>query len=597
MSSIRISALCALVATSAACTPDYAPWRTGDPKAPTAYRYVMGADEATGTQRTGGAHTVIVPSQDRDVREAIDAPNTPSRLHPELKGDYTLFDADITSGESDWDIFASSWWAQSKNGIAKRWTGGTQSYSDHSQVDNMSPSEKYDVLFNPGQPVQVEKVEHHDYPELRKPEDERADKHEHEAITVVGPATAWELKNHGNYQSFAHPDHWWGHCNGWASYATAEKLGAPTRDIRVKVDDDKIIECASSTEEGCVLVRMGDIEALMSELYFSDTATFAGRRCKESPDEMERDEYGRPTDPACRDMNPGTFHIAVTGLLARGAENMSTKEQGRPAFIIDHSYDWEVWNFPLKKFKVHTTEEVTAEEANALVGAEGEYSFNVTAERFARVHLSYWMVSDGVSDSKMLKQADDRDIPLHEVELNYVLEMTADGTIVGGEWIEEPEVTHGEDSKKLHPDFLWAAVNPQGWGEQSDDLGGDDDNPHIAYSKVQALLACSNDASTCAAVSEPEPEPATCAGQCDSSAAQTTASGAVCYCDAACTSYNDCCDDQADTCGGAGTAPPVVATCEGHCGSSSPAPGTECYCDDSCEEYGDCCSDKSDTCQ
>ena len=137
-------------------------------------------------------------------------------------------------------------------------------------------------------------VEHHNYPELRKPEAERGEKHSHETITVVGPATKWELENHGNYQTYAHPDSWWGHCNGWASYATAEALGAPKRDIRVKNVDGKVIECESSNEEGCILVRMGDIEALMSEVYFSDTATFAGRRCKESPDDMERDEYGRP---------------------------------------------------------------------------------------------------------------------------------------------------------------------------------------------------------------------------------------------------------------------------------------------------------------
>ena len=105
----------------------------------------------------------------------------------------------------------------------------------------------------------------------------------------------------------------------YASYATAEAGNAPQRDIWVKMDGDKVVECTGNTT-GCVFFRMGDIEALMTELYFSDQATFAGRRCNTAPDKMERDEYGRPVDPACRDLNPGSWHTAIVGLLNRGAK-------------------------------------------------------------------------------------------------------------------------------------------------------------------------------------------------------------------------------------------------------------------------------------
>ena len=154
----------------------------------------------------------------------------------------------------------------------------------------------------------------------------------------MGPATKWELENHGNYQDWAHPDSWWGHCNGWASFATAEKLGAPQRDVRVNITGGKITEC-SADDSTCMLVRMGDTEALMSELYFSDKATFAGRRCNTEPSKMPRDEHGRPTEVACRDLNPGSFHVGIVGLLSRGAKNLVTNEAGRPAFVIDHNYD------------------------------------------------------------------------------------------------------------------------------------------------------------------------------------------------------------------------------------------------------------------
>ena len=52
----------------------------------------------------------------------------------------------------------------------------------------------------------------------------------------------------------------------------------PQRDVRVKLANGKITECESAGEEGCILFKMADIEALMTELYFSDQATFTGRR-------------------------------------------------------------------------------------------------------------------------------------------------------------------------------------------------------------------------------------------------------------------------------------------------------------------------------
>src|SRR5690606_27401296 len=107
-------------------------------------------------------------------------------------------------------------------------------------------------------------------------------------------------------------------------------------------------------------------------------ATFSGRRCNTSPDEMDRDELGRPTDPACRDLNAGSFHISVTGLLGRGANFLfeGAGDKRFPAFVIDHNYDWEVWNFPLVRYELDEQVEITEEQANQLVGASGsDYRF------------------------------------------------------------------------------------------------------------------------------------------------------------------------------------------------------------------------------
>ncbi|MCA9715239.1 MAG: hypothetical protein KC468_11215 [Myxococcales bacterium] len=569
------------------------------------YRYVLGFDGED--QTLGGAHWVRRLTDDRGKAEAIDDANRANRLHPELGQDvHQKWDPTLKSGETDWDVFASNWWPQSKNGTAWRWQpGAPQDYSDLSDRDRLSPLEKYDLVFNPGQPQQVAAITHCRYPDyVANPQG--CQKIDRPAVSVAGPATKWELEHQGVYQQFE-PDSWWGHCNGWASYVTAEPLGAPLRDIRVKLDGDKVTECADASDPACMLFRMGDIEALMTELYFSDQATFTGRRCNASPDDIATDEYGRPTDVRCRDLNPGSFHIALVGLLGRGAKHLATGEQGaRPAFVIDHNYDWEVWNFPVVKYEIKTWEEIDRKAANELVGAAGSsYAFNDQATRFIRVRLDYWMVSDGVSVNEMLKQASARAVAPHQVELNYVLELDDAGTILGGEWTEGvPEFawSDGVDSKTLHPDFAWMAVDPQGWGEGADDEGGDDDNPHLRYSHVKALLECANNPDTCGGEAGPTTNGPSCVDQCG--AGPFSADGVTCYCDSECTKYGDCCEDYKPVCGAPEEPEPEPEpepqgpTCSGHCGADTPVPDSDpaCYCDDQCANYGDCCDDKVAVC-
>jgi len=604
------------------------------------YRYVLGVDSTAHRSLTGGAHEVIIPV-DRDKADKIDDANKPSRLHPKLgEAEYQKYDPGITAGETDFKVFPSSWWAQSKDGIAKRWTGGEQDRNVITDTDNLSPVEKYDVLFNPGQQKQVATVEHWDARELNKPEAERGDKHKHDAVTVAGPATKWELENHGLYQTFAHPDSWWGHCNGWSSYATLEPEPAPARDIRVKLDSTgKLFEC-DATDTGCTLFRMGDIEAMFTEVYFSDKATFAGRRCNVDPDKIERDEFGRPKQSECRDLNPGSFHIGVTGLLSRGAYYLNDNRPGKPPFVIDHNWDWEVWNFPLVKFEILEQQEVSKEDAAKLVSdAAREYVWNNDATKFVRIKLKYWMVSDGVSDSSMKLNAYTRGTAPHETELNYVLELNDAGTILGGEWTKDPSTTWGEDNKKLHPDFFWMAVRNDGYGENADDMGGDDDNPFISYAKIKTLAKCANEPATCAKPAQPDAGTGGAGGAGGSDAGSTggpnscvdncgkQASGG-CWCDDQCAQYGDCCTDVQTACGGGsggsggaggatgtggaggttstggsggGTPPPDYPGCTAAlCGTSGESKdigtGKACYCDEACANYGDCCSNKAAVC-
>ncbi len=561
------------------------------------YRYVLGHDEVTGETIYGGGHLVIELSDARDKFEAIDDPNRASRLHPALGGTaYTRFDAALTAGETDWNVFASNWWPQSKNGTAFRWQpGAPQDYNNLGDRDRLSPLEKYDLLAHPGQQKSVPAVSHCEYGDFVE-RGEECTKIDRPALTVAGPATQWELQHQGTYQQHD-PESWWGHCNGWASYATSEPLGFPARDVRVKLVDGQIRECTSATDASCILFKMADVEALMTELYFTDQATFTGRRCETRPDKIERDSFGRPTDPKCRDLNAGALHIAMVGLLGKGAKNLITNEENKkPAFVIDHNYDHEVWNFPLVKFEIRSQEVVSKERANELIGATGStYTFNAAATKFVSVRATYWMVSDGVPPNELLVRADKRNIPLHDVDLNYVLELDSADRILGGEWIKDPVTTWGDDSKQLHPDFAWMALDPVGPGENADDTGGQGDNPFVSYPIVQAILRCANDATSCADGAV-EPGDSVCEDHCGEG--PFVDGGKTCYCDTACKNYGDCCGGYAETCEGGTPDPTPAGSCEGHCGQSSPAPGTSpaCYCDAACKNYGDCCADAEETC-
>lgn len=444
----------------------------------------------------GGGHLLLVPGA--GGREPYDGPNHPSRLHTALAGDGLRLRPEIRQGQTDQPLFASNWWSQSDNGVAARWNSTVEDYGDRfTDPDNLSPTEKYDLLFYPGQAQVVPETWSWSLEEMRLPVGRRSEPVVRPAVRVAGPATAWELQNHGLWQSTI-PEGWWGHCNGWASYTMAEGLGPPRRNVRVKVVNGDVTECAPG-ESGCVFFRMADIEALMTELYFNDASTMSGRRCDVEPDAIERDPYGRPRSAECRDLQPATLHVALVGLLGVGAPPLGNP--GAPArrqsFAIDIQAGREVWTYPVQSFAIDEIEEVDGSGAMRLVCAGGgasesrcrSYRFNENAVRFARVKSRARVIAYQVSRASLLRPPLERATPVQELELHYVLEMDGAGRILGGEWIRDPELSGGLGNKLAHPDFLWLTHGPVGYGEGGDDRGGSSDNPYLSYPNVRALLA------------------------------------------------------------------------------------------------------------
>jgi hypothetical protein len=631
-----------------------------------AYRYEVAAGVYM------GQHSVLDPRSSvlGDGREAMDTKNQPTKLHPDLKGSYAKYNAEMVAGEAEWNVFPSNWWPQSKNGSAWRWTKNSQeekAYEDfESDKDALSPSEKYDLLFYANWPASKRTVAARTNKVYG---DDEAEEVEHPELVVAGPATKWELENHGNWQNHM-PESWWGHCNGWASYATTDPGGAPQCDVRVKYENNEVKACAID-DASCTLFRMGDIEALMTELYFSDSSTFVGRRCRKKEDDIEKDQCGRPVDEACRDINPGTFHIAITGMMGEGVRPLSGGDvKKKVPFVIDHTYHYEVWNFPLKKFTIDEQEMITREQAATLTAHTSGVTdvenclFNENATKFVRIKATYWMVSDGVNQTEMLKQADTRDIDLDDVALHYILELgplpPSQGggyEILGGEWIHRPSTTWGTDSKKLHPDFLWAGVrhNSHPYYENNDDLANDlnnpptdGDNPFIAYSKVRAILDLANDPAVCNPTTTEPVENETllavegeevargaektytvdvAAGASKLTITLTPASGdpdltvagnnqtlssqeynleldKVEYDNPAAGTYTIVVKGYKEStyslkvvvvAGSGGTVDPepdpqpTAGVCDGSCGSASPVGPNSCYCDAACTGYNDCC--------
>lgn len=441
-------------------------------------------------------HDVLVPSSNE--RDPMDPFNDPTRLHPNLRPDLLRLETTRRAGSTSRRIFPSNWWPMRSEGIAARWNSNIKDYANWTtDQNNLAPTEKYDLLFYPGQSHRFDEFRAYSLEESRRPVNERRNGTVRPAVTVIGPTTAWEMANHGTYSQI-YPETWWGHCNGWASYVTSEKNAAPLRDIRVRRDGNKIVEC-KETDANCVFFRMADIEALLSEIYFHDTATIAGKRCNTPRDKIVRDDQGRPTDPACRDLNPATLHLAATGLLGQGAPPLSKLDAPKEflPFIMDYAYYDEIWAFPIVGYEIRRAQYVTEAQASRLVCRTGRqarrcrsYKWNENATRFANVEMVLYTVTYETTAAGLLETPMSRKAESKPHVYNYILELDGRGTILGGEWIVSPSA-EGPNNKDMHPDFLFMSVQPEATSEDADDRNGRVDNPYLSSVHVRELLRIS----------------------------------------------------------------------------------------------------------
>ena len=151
---------------------------------------------------------------------------------------------------------------------------------------------------------------------------------------------------------------WWGICHAWAPASILE--AEPVHPV---------------TKNG-VEFKVNDIKALMTLVYNRPSSRFVSLRCNaiDALDEIEYDNYDRPTgsDVACKDTNPATYHVLLANYIGL---------QGQ-AFLEDRTFDHQVWNQPMRAYRVTQLKEVSAQEANALVGVEAQDGDDVTTTNF-----------------------------------------------------------------------------------------------------------------------------------------------------------------------------------------------------------------------
>lgn len=288
------------------------------------------------------------------------------------------------------------------------------------EFDFLSPSEKYDLLLGLGA----------------------------ENLTKSNWA---EGANY--YSEYGSVETWMGLCHGWA--AAAMMMPNPEKKVDVK------------TNVGSITFYPSDIKGLGTLLWAKGNfqTRFIGGRCNTK--EPTVDEMGRPTETDCLDNNPGTWHLAIVNQI--GVFDRS--------FIMDASFDYQVWNQPVYGYVYTYFNPKTKKESKTLADAIVKSTDWETDDRKAvrapgtksivgiRMRVTY-VIENSPSIAEF------QETNFSNVDYEYDLELDSKNKIIGGEWYTES-----------HPDFLWVSEKnsfPQTYG--------DNPNVQIDLNNISSLV-------------------------------------------------------------------------------------------------------------
>ena len=294
-------------------------------------------------------------------REGWTNADDPSLLSPDFEFKFSALPTEGSATKIPW---AGSYWPTYKDAINDRWEG----------PNTMSPAKKYEVAFGlSGVEDAVSAENGVDSVSAYSEECTSDDQCDPDKGSVCAKRTG--------ESTGACTETWFGICHAWAPAAILEE--EPTKGV---------------TYNG-VEFKINDLKALMSFVYGKGLhVKFLSLRCND-----KGDDPGVADKPACKDTNPGSFHVAIANLVGL---------QGR-SLVEDRTYDYEVWNQPIRSFKVTLNETITAKEANERLGggallSKDEFDANVAANAWKQ--LTSVPVSEGQGLRVQMKGSGDGDL-------------------------------------------------------------------------------------------------------------------------------------------------------------------------------------------
>lgn len=289
-------------------------------------------------------------------------------------------------------------WQEARNYVLDLSAKSIYESGETDRIDELSPSEKYDLLFND----------------------------QHFSLTESNWAEGkyYYDRNDGEVET------WMGICHGWAPASYMVKR--PLKKIQVPAYDGKLLNFYPS-----------DIKALSSLLWAKARfpVKFLGGRCNSQEPNLDEDGI-RVIDQECFDVNPAAWHMSIVNQVGRQ----------KKSFVFDATYDYQVWNQPVISYKIryfnpNSMDAVDSLEEAVIKKEEFEKdNFAKYRSSEARQFVGIFMnVEYGVEVDPQQREEDsvqyDRS---HEADYIYDLELDAEGNIVGGEWYN-----------LYHPDFIW----------------------------------------------------------------------------------------------------------------------------------------------
>jgi hypothetical protein len=145
-------------------------------------------------------------------------------------------------------------------------------------------------------------------------------------------------------------------------------------------------------------------------------------------------------DEKCNDVSPSTWHVAAVNQMGIH----------RRSFVMDGTYDAEVWNFPLLSYKYRYFNPQTLKESvvlNSAIVPKEKFrldKFPEFRDPRARYVVGVYMDVTYVIEIHPTQRSGEIKNPTKTVRYIYDLELDENKNIIGGEWYSN-----------AHPDFLW----------------------------------------------------------------------------------------------------------------------------------------------